>query len=173
MTYRFVSISLAALALCLTSCDRSAPKEAKTAASTPVVGTAAVKTPEAVWTSDYGQGVSEYGVQNDSAGSDSISLSCNDEKTEMSFSVGGETPKHQRVTAYVGAQELEVMVGDDGNVLTDSHAEADNYTALYDAMRSGQPSIRVRVASGKTATFSLKGAKDVLPEFGCQPDFAR
>ncbi|NEX91177.1 hypothetical protein [Caulobacter sp. 17J65-9] len=129
--------------------------------------------PMGVWWSGFGQGTFEYGIKNDSAGSDSVYIACSDDSTTISFTVGGEDPKPaQSVVVTIGGDEFEVWTDQLGRGGTASHASADTFTALWAAMRKGDV-MRVRLASGRSTAFTLKGAAKALPKEPCTPDFYR
>lgn len=133
----------------------------------------ALAEPVGEWWTGYGQGTFEYGVQNDSAGSDAIYITCNDDRTVATMSVGGNSiPSETSVLVTIGAHEFELSSDDEGNVATASRSDSDNFEAFWHAMRAGQ-SMRVRLATGQSTAFTLKGAAKALPKQPCLTDFAR
>jgi hypothetical protein len=74
------------------------------------------------WWSGFGQGTVEYGIKNDSAGSDKIYIACADKHTYISFTVGGVNPREgSDILMTIGADEFVVMAGEHGYFQTGSH----------------------------------------------------
>lgn len=125
------------------------------------------------WWTGFGQGNFEYGIHNDSAGSDTVYISCGEVPTTIEFTIGGVNPKQgSDILVTIGADEFVLPAGKDGYFETKSHVASDNFHALWDAMRAGQ-FMRVRLASGQSTAFTLKGAAKVLPKQACATDFER
>ena len=125
------------------------------------------------WWAGFGQGNFEYGIHNDSAGSDAVYISCGEVPTTIEFTVGGVKPKQgSTIIATIGADEFELPAGRGGLFETKSHAESGNFRALWTAMRIGQV-MRVRLSTGQSTVFTLKGAAKVLPKESCPTDFER
>lgn len=125
------------------------------------------------WWAGFGQGNFEYGIHNDSAGSDTVYISCGEVPTTIEFTVGGVNPKDGAdVLVTVGADEFVLRAGKGGYFETKSHVDSDTFHALWDAMRAGQ-AMRVRLATGQSTAFTLKGAAKVLPKEACATDFER
>ena len=125
------------------------------------------------WWAGYGQGNLEYGIHNDSAGIDSVYIGCGEEQTYVSFTVGGVEPKHgSAILVTIGADEFELPIGKWGSFETGSHVASDNFHALWDAIRTGE-FMRVRLATGQSTVFTLKGAAKALPKEACKTDFER
>ena len=123
------------------------------------------------WWAGFGQGNFEYGIHNDSAGSDTVYISCGEVPTTIEFTIGGVNPKQgSDILVTIGADEFVLSAGKDGYFDTKSHVASDNFHALWDAMRAGQ-FMRVRLASGQSTAFMLKGAAKVLPKQACTTDF--
>lgn len=138
------------------------------------IASTAVAEPIGRWWSGFGQGNSEYGIKNDSAGADEIYIACGEVPTTVSFTVTGHHPKPGD-TAYVtiGRDEFVLPLGRQGEFETVSHVAADNFQALWTSIRSGS-AMRVRLSTGQSTGFTLKGAGAALPKTGgCTPDFAR
>lgn len=138
-----------------------------------LLSSAAVAQPVGTWWSAFGQGTYEYGIRNDSAGSDAIYIACSDDSTDFGFTVGGkQAPAGEVVIATIGANEFELSIDESGNVDSGSRVDSDTFDALWRAMRTGQ-SMRVRYPTGPSTAFSLKGASKALPTEACTTDFAR
>lgn len=129
--------------------------------------------PTGKWWAGFGQGTFEYGIKNDSAGSDEFYIACGYDFTTISFKISGVVPKQgQRVVINIGGDEFDLWLGARGDFETKSHVDSDNFYALWDALRAGQI-MRVRLSSGQSTAFTLKGAAKTLPKDACQTDFAR
>lgn len=125
------------------------------------------------WWSGWGQGTTEYGIKNDSAGSDAIYIACAHDTTYVSFTVAGKNPSPgSRVIVTIEPDEYEFLATRDGYLGTLNHVEADTFYALWSSLRRGTAA-RVRLASGESTIFSLKGSSKVLDKEACTPDFAR
>jgi hypothetical protein len=137
------------------------------------VGGIAKAEPIGRWWAGYGQGTFEYGIHNDSADSDTIYIACGEEQTYISFRVGGVEPREGSIVIVtIGPDEFELSVNQWGNFPTGSHVDSENFRALWDAARSGQ-FMRVRLATGQSTVFTLKGAAKTLPKKACKTDFER
>lgn len=129
--------------------------------------------PTGRWWAGYGHGDFEYGIRNDSAGSDTIYIGCGEGLTYISFIVGGVQPKEgATIVATIGADEFELRADSAGNVPTASHVDSDNFHALWKAIRAGK-FMRVRLNTGQSTSFTLKGAAKALPAQACETDFER
>ncbi|WP_438725634.1 hypothetical protein ACR9YC_06800 [Parasphingorhabdus sp. DH2-15] len=119
-------------------------------------------------------GVSEYGYRSDSAGSDTIYISCSeDQGTNIRFTIGGRDPEPvSEITIVIDGEELRLFTNSDGNVPTASHVAASNFWSLWKMMRSGQ-TMRVKLSTGESTIFPLNGSAKVLPREHCKTDFAR
>lgn len=125
------------------------------------------------WWTGFGQGTTEYGIKNDSAGSDTIYIACAPDHTYVSFRVGGVEPKQGETTIItIGADEYELNGGEWGYFETKSHVESDTFIALWQSLRSGAAA-RVRLQTGQSTAFTLKGASKVLGKEPCETDFGR
>ena len=123
------------------------------------------------WWSGYGMGTLEYGIKNDSAGSDSVYIACSGESTIVYFSVGGVDPKPKSIIIVtIGGEEWVLYTNSDGHVPTNNHVAADNFISLWHAMRSGTV-MRVRLATGQSTRFTLAGSGRELPKKPCETDF--
>ena len=137
------------------------------------ISSPALAEPVGRWLSGFGQGTFEYGIKNDSVGSDEVYIACAEDNTYISFTVGGVSPRQgSNIIMTIGPDEFVVMAGKNGYFQTASHVDADNFHALWDAMRAGQ-NLRVRLSTGQSTNFTLKGAAKVLPKAPCKTDFAR
>lgn len=126
------------------------------------------------WFSGYGQGTLEYGIKNDSAGSDYFYIACSpDFGTSIRITVGAQDAKPGSTTIVViGGDEFELWTDKDGVFRTDSHVAYDTFRSLWDAMRRGTV-MRVRLSSGQSTVFTLRGAAIELPRAHCETDFER
>jgi len=128
------------------------------------------------WWSGWGQGVTEIGIKNDSAGSDEIYIACSQDRpnhTTISFTIGGKNPRPgSSVFIVIGSDTLEFPIDEHGNGSTNTHVAADNFTFLWDAIRRGRWMV-VRLATGESTRFMLAGAAAALrgKENTCKPDF--
>jgi hypothetical protein len=129
--------------------------------------------PTGRWWSGFGQGNLEYGIKNDSAGSDEFYIACMQDRTYISLRIGGVEPKQgQSAIVTIGPDEFEVQLGKDGYVETASHVGYDTFRAWWAAMRAGA-NMRVRLSTGQSTNFTLKGAAKILPRDACETDFQR
>lgn len=125
------------------------------------------------WFSGYGQGTMEYGLKNDSAGSDYFYIACPYDGATISFTVGGKNPRPlSTVIVVVGAEEYELTTDKWGQFRTTSHVSYDIFRSLWASMRSGS-AMRVRLSSGQSTAFTLKGAAKVLPRDQCETGFEK
>lgn len=125
------------------------------------------------WWAGFGQGTFEYGIKNDSAGSDAVYIACAPDTTYVNFSVGGSQPKPDtEVLVVIGRDEFILRADELGHVGTKSHVESDNFIELWRAMRAGRD-MRVRLSTGETTVFTLDGSSRALGEEPCETDFAR
>jgi hypothetical protein len=123
------------------------------------------------WWHGYGQGTNEYGIKNDSAGSDTVYIACSADSTTVRFSVGGVDPQPQsNVVVVIGGEEWELDMDTEGLFPTDNHVAADNFISLWKAMRR-RSAMRVRLESGQSTVFTLRGAARVLGSEPCETDF--
>lgn len=135
---------------------------------------AASAEPMGRWFSGYGQGTTEYGIKNDSAGSDYLYIACSPEYgTSISFTIGGKNPRpRSTVIATIGSDEFELYTDGMGQFQTASRVSYDTFRTLWEAMRTGS-AMRVRLSTGQSTAFTLKGAAKVLGRQHCQTDFER
>jgi len=126
------------------------------------------------WGAGFGQGVLEYGIKNDSAGSDHLYIACSDDwGTSVSFTVGGKSPPAKSdVFVAAGRDQLELSTDEWGSFTTKSHVASDTFRYLWAIIRR-ESVLHVRLASGESTTFSLKGAAKVLPREPCKTDYER
>lgn len=136
--------------------------------------TSASAEPMGKWFSGWGQGVSEYGIKNDSAGSDYFYIACpDDDGAVIHITVGGKNPEPlSTVIVTIGSDEYELYINDSRKFDTSSHVASDNFTALWAALRSGEV-MRVRLSTGETTAFTLKGTSKALPQSPCVTSFER
>jgi len=138
-----------------------------------IIANPASAEPTGRWWAGFGQGAFEYGIKNDSAGSDSIYMFCAQDHTYISFSIGGIAPTPgQTVIVTIGSDKFELFVSNLGYFETRSRAGNATYGILWAAIRAGA-NMRVRLPTGQSTNFTLKGAAKVLPRAPCQTDFAR
>lgn len=135
--------------------------------------TSAAAEPIGRWWAGFGQGNFEYAIKNDSAGSDQFYIGCGEVPTTIRFRIGGVEPKRgQSVLITIGGDEFDLPLGESGYFETKSHVASDNFRALWSAIRAGQV-MRVRLSSGQSTAFTLKGAAKALPKDACTTDFER
>lgn len=133
----------------------------------------AIAEPIGKWWSGWGQGTSEYGFKNDSAGSDKIYIACGEQETTIRFTVGGKSPPPKStVFVTIGDEEYTIITNEWGDGTTNCRVCADNFIALWEAIREGQ-TMWVRYADGRATRFPLAGADKVLEPDACTTDFAR
>lgn len=137
-----------------------------------ITGVAAAE-PIGRWWAGFGQGNFEYAVKNDSAGSDEFYIGCGEVPTTISFRISGVEPKRgQSVLITIGGDEFDLPLGENGYFETKSHVASDNFRALWSAIRAGQV-MRVRLSTGQSTSFTLKGAAKALPKESCTTEFER
>ena len=125
------------------------------------------------WWTGWGMGVTEYGYKSDSAGSDKIYIACSHDSTTISFSISGINPRpRSEVIVVIDGEELRLFSDVDGSIPTDSRVADANFRALWSLMRSGN-TMWVRLSTGESARFPLKGSAKVLDAESCETDFAR
>lgn len=135
------------------------------------VSTTAGAEPIGRWFSGYGQGTMEYGLKNDSAGSDYFYIACPEDGATISFTVGGKNPRpNSKVFVVIGSDEYELYTDKAGEFRTDSHVDYDTFRTLWSSLRAGNAA-RVRLSSGQSTAFTLAGAAKVLPREQCKTGF--
>jgi hypothetical protein len=123
------------------------------------------------WYSGFGQGITEYGIKNDSAGSDYFYIAWAPDGATIDFTVGGKNPQPQStVIVDRGADDFELPTDDHGRFTTGSHVASDNFRALWQSLRSGSL-VRIRLSTGETTVFTLKRAAKILPAKRCKTAF--
>lgn len=129
--------------------------------------------PTGRWFSAVAQGVTEYGVKNDNAGSDYFYIACQAEGAAIMVTVGGATPQPMS-TLVVAIDDDEYQLGTDatGDIGTVSRAGHDSFLALWESLRDGDV-MRVRLSTGQSSVFSLAGTAKVLPRRHCRTGFER
>lgn len=137
------------------------------------VAGAAKAEPIGRWWSGFGQGTPEYAIKNDSADPDYFYIACPiGEGARIYVTVGGVDPKpRSKVIVTIGGDEIELAVNSQGHIETTSHFEADTFYALWPLIRSGTE-MRVRLQSGQSTRFTLKGSSAALPKEPCDTGFA-
>lgn len=120
-----------------------------------------------VWNSGWGQGISEYWIQNTLT--EQFMLTCDPYKgpSEVIVIKGDGPPASSTVEAEVDGRIFQLQIGSDSRLNTECIACASNFEALWVAIRKGQ-SLRVRFADKRSAMFSLKGTSNVLPKDACK-----
>lgn len=125
------------------------------------------------WWAGSGQGNLEYAIKNDSAGSDQFYIGCGWAPTTISLKVGGVEPKQgQHAFITIDGDEFDLSLGEYGNFETKSHVDSDTFIALWTAIRAGQ-TMRVKLSTGQSTSFTLTGAAKALPKEPCETDFAK
>lgn len=118
------------------------------------------------WFSSSEQGSLVYGFTKSGAGLDAIYIVCGPGEARLRVTVGSAQPKPRDLVKFiVDRNEWDMFTNDDREVVA-SGSDAGNFIGLWNAMRRGQ-AVRVRLASGGTATFALRGAAKVLPRQPC------
>ena len=141
----------------------------------------ALAEPTARWWSGWGQGVAEYGY-NDGNGS-SIYIACDENYPEstkrgvtITVSVDAvNAAPNSEVTFIVDMDSFSFRTERDESIITtNSHVAADNFTALWQAMRGGRKVsyvIKDRIGNSHLKTFGLAGSSKALSKEGCVADF--
>jgi hypothetical protein len=126
------------------------------------------------WFSGFGQGTMEYGIKNDSAGSDYFYIACSpDFGTSISITVRGkDAPANQNVIVVIGSEEYDLFTDKNGDFSTESRVASDTFRSLWNSIRSGS-AMRVRLQSGESTVFTLEGSGKVLDKEPCETDFER
>jgi hypothetical protein len=128
------------------------------------------------WTTDYGQGIIEYSVYNDSDQKTYLTISDGsnglDEKVEIFLAIDGEGARpNSDITFTVGSVSVRMTADDGGSIATGCHSCARNFDALWALLREGQ---MLRVAfDGRSADFTLRGTSKIFPEDPPVADFYR
>jgi len=140
-----------------------------------LVGTAAANAePIGRWFYGYGQGVLEYGIKNDSAGGDYFSIWCDYKGAGAWFIVSRKDPLPlSSVFVVINDDQFEIPVREDHYFHTDSHVEYSIFRSLWEAIRTNNGVMHVRLSSGETTTFPLKGAAKALPKEPCETAFEK
>lgn len=136
--------------------------------------TVAIAEPIGHWFSGFGQGATEYGIKNDRAGNDYFYIACSpDFGTTIRITVGGkDAPPNKHVKVVIGPDEFELFTENNGDFRTDSRVASDTFRSLWSSMRNGS-AMRVRLQSGESTVFTLKGSSKVLDKEPCETDFER
>lgn len=138
-------------------------------------GTAAHAEPVGEWFSGYGQGITEYAIENDSAQSDYFYIACSDEgDATIMFTVAKKEPgPNSSLSVAIGDQNYDLAVGEDKLFHTDTKKASDDFRSLWNAIRTSSGSMQVRLPTGEAASFTLKGAAKVLTEEPCTTAFEK
>lgn len=140
-----------------------------------LTGPMAQAEPVGQWFSGYGQGITEYAIENDSAKSDYFYIACDDAgDATIMFTVSTREPEPgSSVVVTIGARDYELPVAEDRLFHTHSRADSDTFGALWDDIRSSSGSMRVRLASGEAASFTLEGAAKEMPREHCKTAYEK
>ena len=133
------------------------------------------------WTVQDSNGHVEYATVN--AQGDAFRMDCDAGATgtggaSASLTINGQTPPPGSIAKInvtgLGDDpaEFRFSVGESGQITTNCRECADNYLAMWRALRRGYDVI-VTLEDGTTSTFSLKGTTNALAEKACVPDFYR
>lgn len=138
-------------------------------------GTTAQAEPVGQWFSGYGQGITEYAIENDSAKSDYFYIACADAgDATIMFTVSKKEPQPgSSVVVTIADKDYELPVGEDKLFHTDSRSDSDTFGALWDAIRASSGSMEVRLATGETASFTLQGAAKEMPGEHCTTAYGK
>lgn len=129
--------------------------------------------PMGKWWGGFGQGTAEYGIKNDSAGSDSIYIVCNAKRTDLLFTVGGVVPKPgSRISVDIDGDEFGLVAKSNGSIETETRSGSNAFYFLWEAFRAGHVA-RVRLSTGQHTIFTLRGAARALPKEPCETDMNR
>lgn len=136
------------------------------------ISTAAHAEPIGRWWSGFGQGTVEYGIKNDSAGSDEFYIACKPSGATINITVGGvDAPKNSHVIVTIAADEYELATDEWGDFRTNSTLGDAIFGALWTSIRKGSV-MRVRLPSGESTPFTLAGAAKILPREYCTTEIA-
>jgi hypothetical protein len=117
------------------------------------------------WYVDTGQGSPTYGF-NKGSGLDAISIVCMPGDARVRVLVGTGSPRPRDMVKFiVDGNEWDLFTNDSQEVSAGG-SDSGSFAGLWNAMRRGKV-LRVRLASGGTATFSLAGAARTLPRQPC------
>lgn len=125
------------------------------------------------WQAGGGQGVDEAII---TSGADNrILVSCdNDPNTEysnISFTIGGDTPKGKTlIMTFDGADPEQVQVQQPGTITSNCHACASWFNTITDKLKRHNR-VHVMTESGDGANFTLKGAAAAIGN--CSDDFSQ
>lgn len=128
------------------------------------------------WNAGGGQGVAEYWTENTDGSR--FMLTCDGNAglghpahpNHAGWSVDGiHTPKNSSITVAIDGRTYQLFTDDAGDATTKSRIVADNYIALWAALRKGSEAI-VTAQNGKSVAFSLEGSGKALPAAPCTPD---
>lgn len=124
------------------------------------------------WWSGFGQGTVEYGIKNDSAGSDEFYIACKPSGATINITVSGvDAPKNSHVIVTIGADEYELATDEWGEFRTNSTVADAVFGALWASIRKGSV-MRVRLSTGQTTPFTLSGSAKILPKDFCMTEIA-
>jgi hypothetical protein len=118
------------------------------------------------WFGASDSGAPVYGFTRDAAGLDAIQIVCAPGEPRLRVLVGSARPKPRDLVKFViDGTEWDLFTNDDQEV-TPQGQDGGSFIGLWNGLRRGQ-AVRVRLASGGAATFSLRGAARVLPRQPC------
>lgn len=136
-------------------------------AVTVALSSVAAAEPTGRWFTGFGQGTTEYGIKNDSAGKDYLYIACSPDGATIDFTVAGKNPAgDSAVDVEVGRDKYQLHTDTYGRFTTDSHGSSDTFRALWDSLRRGSRA-DVRLSTGKTASFTLENTGRILPPKPC------
>lgn len=125
------------------------------------------------WESGWGMGITEAWIELDPA--NRIDVACTGGYgrpiANVAFTLGGKTPPaNSLVTVTVdGGKPMEVPMGDDGTLRSDSNFEARWFDAVIEALKFGQ--LAVVAYDGAIAAFPLAGSAEAIGD--CPADYWR
>ena len=136
-----------------------------------VAGPALAQQSGTKWRERQQDGVVEYLTENSSG--DSFMLSCkaggHSSLASGRIVIGGTGPgKKGSIKVSIDGVGLNVAVGQDAGMTTGCLTCAENYVAMWTALRTGYD-LEVQFQDGRNAKFSLEGSGTVLPELPCMP----
>lgn len=133
--------------------------------------TTAFAEPVGRWFSGFGQGTVEYGLKNDSAGSDYFYIACAPKGASISITVSGRSaPPNSDIFVAIDDDELTLYADERGDVQTQTHVDSDNFRALWSYIRNGH-AMHVRFLTGESTVFKLKGTLNIFDTDPCDTQF--
>ncbi|NCF08696.1 hypothetical protein [Kosakonia sp. MH5] len=119
---------------------------------------------QTTWTRGWGQGVSEFVIKG--KGKSQPYLACEDDGTQPATVIFTDTTGHQ--ASMDSDKTLQVRIDDSDPIdisESDSRGGDNNLAQAWNALRTGKQ-VQVTGNGVLPALFTLKGAGNVLPEFG-------